>query len=84
MFGQHPVGNTNDVGGDPVSRASCTGESPMHDHKVTLGHDHTRFIFEGRGSTLDEIEETFPAWLDVSAVLDIVGRPVTLDRKSVV
>src|SRR6266478_8057628 len=34
-----------------------------------------RLIFEGRGRTLDEVEETFAARLDVSAVLDVVGRP---------
>src|SRR6266478_3864709 len=43
--------------------------------KVTFGHDHARLIFEGRGRTLDEVEETFAARLDVSAVLDVVGRP---------
>ena len=52
----------------------------MDDDKVALGHDQARFIFEGRGTTLDEVEEAFAARLDVGAVLDVVRRPITLGR----
>ena len=75
MFGQHPVGDAHDVGGDPVSRESSARKSPVDDDKVAFGHDHARLIFEGRGRTLDEVEEAFAARLDVGAVLDVVGRP---------
>src|SRR5258708_36566997 len=75
VFGQHPVGDAHDVGGDPVSRESRARESPMDNDKVALGHDHARLIFERRGRTLDEVEETFAARLDVGAVLAIVRRP---------
>src|SRR5216684_1364492 len=78
VFGQHPVGDANDVGGDPVSRASSAGESPVDDDKVAFGHDHARLILEGRGSSLDKVEETLAARLDVGAVLNIVGRPEAL------
>ena len=61
MFGQHPVGDAHDVGGDPVSWESSARESPMDDDRVALGHDQARFIFEGRGAGLDEVEETFAA-----------------------
>src|SRR5258708_18102967 len=47
----------------------------MDDDKVAFGRDHARLIFERRGRTLDEVEETFAARLDVGAVLDIVRRP---------
>jgi hypothetical protein len=64
----------HDVGGDPVSRASNARESPVDDDKIAFGHDHARLILEGRWRSLDEVEETFAARLDVGAVLDVVGR----------
>jgi hypothetical protein len=59
VFGQHAVGDAHDVGGDPVSRASSAGERPVDDDKVAFGHNDARLIFEGRGSSRDEVEETF-------------------------
>jgi hypothetical protein len=73
VLGQHPVGDANGVGGDPVSRASRARESPVDDDKVTFGHDYARLIFEGRGRRLDEVEETLAARLDVGAMLNVVG-----------
>src|SRR3981081_1023680 len=75
VFGQHSVGDAHDVSGDPVSRASHARESPVDDDKVAFSHDHARLVLEGRGSTLYEVEETFAARLDMSAVLHVVGRP---------
>ena len=75
MFGQHPVGDAHDVGGDPVSWESSARESPVDDDKVAFGHDQARLIFEGRGTTLDEVEETFAARLDVGAVLRVFVGP---------
>jgi len=75
VFGQHPVGDTHDVSGDPVSRASKARESSVDDDKVAFGHDHARLVFEGRRSGLDKVEQTFAARLDMSAVLDVVRRP---------
>jgi len=66
VFGQHPVRDAYDVSGDPVSRASSARESPVDNDKIAFGHDHARLIFEGRGSSLDEVEETFTAGLDVA------------------
>jgi hypothetical protein len=47
----------------------------MDDDKVPFGHDHTRLVFERRWRTLNEVEETFAARLDMGAVLDVVGLP---------
>src|SRR6266849_5263486 len=58
VFGQHPVGDAHDVGGDPVSRQSGARESSVDDDKVAFSHDHARLIFEGRGRALDKVEET--------------------------
>jgi len=83
VFGQHPVGDAHDVGGDPVSRAASAGKSSVDDDKVAFGHDHARLILERRGSTLDKVEETFAARLDVGAVLNVVGRPEALSGRIV-
>src|SRR6266566_6918008 len=56
------------------------GEASMDDHKVPVGDDHARLIFQRRRSAFDEIEETIAAGLDMSAVLNVVGRPVALSR----
>jgi hypothetical protein len=47
----------------------------MDDDKGIFGHYHARLVLERRGRTLDEVEETFAARLDMVAVLDVVGRP---------
>lgn len=47
----------------------------MDDDEVTFGHDHTWLVPERHGRTLDEVEEAFAARLDMSTVLDVVGRP---------
>src|SRR5258708_26190615 len=55
----------------------------MHDHKISFSHDRSRFILQRWRSALDEIEETVATRRDMSAVLDVVGRPVTLGRNVV-
>src|SRR5258705_9620921 len=67
VFGQHPVGNAHDVGGNPVSLESIARESPVDVAKVAFGHDQARLIFEGPGRGRDELEETFAARLAVGA-----------------
>jgi len=52
----------------------------VDDHEIAFGHDHTRLIFEGRRTGLDEVEETFATRLDVGAVLYVVRRPISRGR----
>ena len=52
----------------------------MDDHEVPVCDDHARLIFQRRRNAFDQIEETVAAGLDVSAVLNVVGRPVALSR----
>jgi hypothetical protein len=48
--------------------------------EVAVSHNHPRLVFQRRRHALDEVEETLPAGGDVRAVLDVVGRPVSLGR----
>jgi hypothetical protein len=73
VFGQHAVSYSHNVHRDPVPEASRSRDASMDDDKVAVGHDHARLIHERRGSILDEVEETVAAWLNVGAVLDVVG-----------
>jgi len=65
VLGQHPVRDAHHVGGYPVSRQSGAGEATVDNHEIAFGHDHSRITFEGRGTGLDEVEETFATRLDV-------------------
>src|SRR5258708_16682518 len=59
VFGQHPVGDAHDVGGDPVSRESRARESPMDNDKVALRHDPAPLILDRHGRTLDQLAQPF-------------------------
>jgi len=64
VFGQHPVGDAHNVGGDPISRQPSARKPPVDDDKVVLGHDHAWLVLKGRWRTLYEIEKTFAARLE--------------------
>ena len=50
----------------------------MDHHEIAFGDDHSRFISQCRRDAFDEIEQAFASGGDVSAVLDVVGRPEAL------
>ncbi len=53
-------------------------EPAVDDDEISLRYDYSGLILErGRGA-LDQVEETVTAWLNVRAVLNVVGRPEAL------
>jgi hypothetical protein len=52
----------------------------VHNHKVIFGNNSSRFILQRRRDAFYEIEQTVATGLDMSAVLDLVGRPIALSR----
>jgi hypothetical protein len=78
MLGQRAVGYTQDVRGDPGRRLAESRESSVDHHQVAFRDDHSRLILQRRGHALDQIEQAFASGRDVSAVLDVVGRPEAL------
>src|SRR6266851_4591734 len=54
---------------------------PCTIHEVSLGHDRSRFVLQRGRKALDEIEQTLTTRCDMSAMLDVVGRPVALSRR---
>src|ERR1700680_326493 len=46
MLGQNAIGEAHDVRRNPVHRSAITRESPVYDHEIAFGNDHTRFVLE--------------------------------------
>src|SRR5467141_3049527 len=77
MFDQKAVLDTNNVRGNPIHRSTEVAKSPVNDQEVTLGDDRSRFVPQRGRKALDELEESFSAGFNVSAVLDIVRGPIS-------
>ena len=78
MLDENPVLDTNDVCRNPVYRRTKARESPVEDHEILLGDDHSRFIFQCWWNALYEIKESIATRFCVSAMLDAIGRPIAL------
>src|ERR1700730_12082791 len=52
----------------------------MYDYQISVGDDRSCFVLERCRKALDEIEQTVTARRDMSAVLNVVGRPIALGR----
>src|SRR5713226_6781791 len=78
MFDQKAVLDTNNVCGNPIHRSTEVAKSPVNDHEVTLGDNRSRFVLQRGWKALDELEESFSAGFNVSAVLDVVRGPISL------
>src|SRR5580704_9132488 len=75
MLDQNAILDPNDVHHNPVHRQADARIAPMDDHRVSLSHDRSGFVLQRRWGTLDEIEQTIAARLDVRAVLNVVRGP---------
>src|SRR5260370_35270103 len=78
MFDQKAVLDTNNCCGNPIHRSTEVAKSSVNDHEVTLGDDRSRFVPQRGWKALDEIEESFFAGFNVSAVLDVVRGTISL------
>src|SRR5258708_24602099 len=80
MLDEKAILDTNDVRRNPVHRLAEARKSPVHDHKIFVGHNRSRFILQRRRDALDELKEAVTTRFDMGAVLDVVGRPIALSR----
>ena len=80
VLDQNPILDSEDIGGNPVHRLAEARKSPVYDHKIFIGYNHSRFILQRWRDALDEIEQAVATGRDMSAVLDVVGRPKALGR----
>src|SRR5580704_8747070 len=80
MLHKDSVLNAHDICGNPIHREAEVRKSPVHDHEVPLGHNYSRFVLQRWRDALDEIEQTLTTRRDMSAVLNILRRPIALSR----
>src|SRR5437870_1038374 len=83
MLHKDSVLNAHDICGNPVHREAEVRKSPVHDHEVSLGHNHSRFVLQRWWDALDEVEQTLTTRCDMSAVLNVVRRPESLRSRVV-
>ena len=83
MFDQNAILDANDVRRNPVHGLAEARKAPVHDHKIFFDHNRSRFILQRRRDAFYQIEQTVAARFDMSAVLDIVVRPITVSRRLV-
>ncbi len=53
----------------------------MNYHEITFSHDYPRLILERGRNALDEIKKAIATRFDMGAMLNVMGRPVTLSRR---
>src|ERR1700730_18732389 len=78
VLNQDSVFHTDNVCRDPVHRQPNAREPAMDDDEDSLRYDYSRIIPERRRGALDQVKETVAARLNVSAMLNVVGRPEAL------
>src|SRR5882672_5456949 len=83
VLDQKPVFNANNVRRYPVHRRAKAREPPVDNHEIILGENRPRLILESGRETSDEIEKAIATGGDMSAMLNVMGRPVPLSRRVV-
>jgi hypothetical protein len=78
VFHENSILDAKNVCGDPIDGLAEAGESAMNDNEISICHNCARLIPERGRKTFDEVKESLAPRLDVSAVLDVVGRPISL------
>src|SRR5712671_6263157 len=80
MLDQKAILDANDVRRNPVHREAEVRKASVHDYKISLSHDRPGFVLQCRRDAPDEIEQALAARLNMSAVLNVAGRPIALRR----
>src|SRR6266849_4874480 len=83
MLDKDSVLNAQNICGNRIHRSAETAKSSVHDDEVSLSHDRSRLIPQGWRRAPDEIEKAIAARCDMSAVLNVVRRPITFGRRVV-
>src|SRR5438270_1932076 len=78
VFGKAAVLDPDNIRGDPRDRRSVSRETSVDNDIVALRDDELLFVTQGVGRVADQIEQSIATRFDVSTVLDVVRRPITL------
>jgi hypothetical protein len=52
----------------------------VHDDMISFRHNPFQLVFKRRRDALDQLEKSLATWLDMNAVLDVMGRSVAFIR----
>ena len=83
VLDENAILQADDVRCDPIHRQSDIGEPAVNDDVVTFCKNHPGLILQRRRRGLDEVEEPVSSRLDMSTVLNVVGRLEPLRRRVV-
>ena len=78
MLDEDPIVDPEDVHHDPVRGCPEPRKTPVNDHELLVGNDRSWLVLQRWRDALDEIEQAIATGRDMSAVLDVVGRPKLL------
>src|SRR6266850_6234740 len=81
VFGQAAVLDPDNIRGDPRNRRAVSRETSVDNDIVALRDDELVFVTQGVGRVADQIEQSIATRFDVSAVLNVVGRPILLSGR---
>src|ERR1700724_2609962 len=65
MLDKDSVLNAQNICGNPIHRGTETAKPPVHDHQVSLSHDHSRLVLQRWRHALDEIEQSLTARCEI-------------------
>ena len=80
MLDKDSILNPQNICGNPIHRTTEVAESAVNNHELTVGDNRSRFVAKRGWKALNEIEEPFSAGFNVSAMLNVIRRPITLSR----
>ena len=80
VLDKNVVLDENNVRSNPVHGQAEMRKSPVHEDEVSISDDRSWLILKRRRKALDEIEQTPTTGRDMSAMLNVVRRPIAFGR----
>src|SRR2546425_11065541 len=65
MFNENSLFDPKNICRDPIDRQADPREPPVNDDKISLSHDHPRFILQRGWDAFDEVKQPFPPRRDM-------------------
>src|SRR6266576_632042 len=81
VFGKAAVLDPDNIRSDPGNGPADSREASVYDDVVALRNDELMFVTQTVGRVADQIEQSLATRFDVSAVLNVVGRPILLSGR---
>src|SRR5258705_6135956 len=80
VLNQKAVLDAKNVRCNPIRRLAMPRKPSVDDDELVLSDNRVVFILQRRRDALDKIEQAVATWLEMSAVLAVVRRPIAFRR----